>query len=102
MHYNSLFNHPLAQRITLICEKMFTTNYKSLSNQNKQEYVYVFNNPIRQVENFLQDIIIDDYYTWFLHRYVRNLLKIANKQLNHITRELHNGNSLINPNSTIT
>ena len=101
MYSNSPFNHPLAQRITLICEKMFTTNYKSLSNQNKQEYVYVFNNPIRQVENFLQDIIIDDYYTWFLHRYVRNLLKIANNRLNRITRELHNGNSLINSNSTI-
>ncbi len=101
MYSNSPFDHPLAQRITFICEKMFTTNYKLLSRQNKQEYVYVFINPIRQVENFLQDIPIDDYYTWFLHRYVRNLLKVANKRLNRITRELHNGNSLTNSNSTI-
>jgi hypothetical protein len=101
MYSTSPFNHPLAERITFICKKMFTTNYKSLSKQNKQEYFYVFNNPIRQIKNLLKNIPIDDYYTWFLHRYVRNLLKIANKQLNRITRELHNGNSLVNSNTTI-
>jgi hypothetical protein len=101
MSYTSPFNHPLAERTTLICENMFTTKYKSLSIQNKQEYFYVFHNPIRQIENLLKDVPIDDYYSWFLHRYVRNLLQIANKRLNCITSDLHNGNSFTNSNTTI-